>query len=111
MADVPLSERPVASTANGSRSASTCRWAMPTLFLQAPFWFESEHAPWTCLRDAAPQVLTSTEPCALCPRWEPRPSTAGAESLDHDHAGTPLRTGVPTMVDWFGAFQPPHETH
>ncbi len=54
------------------RHAANCRWATPTLFLRPPLWFEAERAPWTCLRDKRPRVLTTTEACAACPRWEPR---------------------------------------
>ena len=41
------------------RSAGSCRWAMPTLFLPAPFWFEAERCPWTCMRDLVPRVLST----------------------------------------------------
>jgi len=52
--------------------ASTCRWAVPTLFLPAPFWWEAEDRPWACLREATPRVLETTEVCADCPYWEAR---------------------------------------
>jgi hypothetical protein len=55
--------------------AATCRWATPTLFLTAPFWFEAERSPWACLRDNTPRILLSTESCATCSRWEPHPSS------------------------------------
>jgi hypothetical protein len=60
--------------------ASTCRWAVPTLFLAPPIWFYAWDAPWTCVRRAAPRVLSSTDQCCGCPRWEPR--TADDASLD-----------------------------
>ncbi len=79
--------------------AATCRWALPTLFLAAPWWLESENRPWTCLRDLTPRVLTSTDVCAVCPRWESRqPAAAGSEPA-----------AVPTALDWFGALRQPHE--
>jgi hypothetical protein len=56
--------------------AATCRWATPTLFLTAPYWWEAERAPWACLRDGTPRILTTTEECADCPRWEPRKNAA-----------------------------------
>ena len=49
---------------------SNCRWATPTLFLPTPFWFDAEECPWSCLADAAPRVLTATDGCARCARWE-----------------------------------------
>jgi hypothetical protein len=69
VADNQTSDRPVA--AHDGRHASTCRWATPTLFLAPPFWFEADNAPWTCVRDVTPHVLDTTEPCAICGRWEP----------------------------------------
>lgn len=55
---------------NKRRSASNCRWAMPTLFLPAPLWFDAESCPWSCRRDAVPRVVSSTDRCATCARWE-----------------------------------------
>lgn len=52
------------------QQACNCLWAAPTLFLSAPYWFDSESCPWACLRDADPHVLITTDPCASCPRWE-----------------------------------------
>jgi hypothetical protein len=72
LADAPTREQPIAATTNGKRSAATCRWATPTLFLQAPYWFEAENSPWACVRDIAPRVLSMTDQCAVCSRWELR---------------------------------------
>ncbi len=53
--------------------ASTCQWATPTLFLEAPFWFEAQQYPWTCTHDdAAPHLLWTTDICATCHRWRVR---------------------------------------
>lgn len=60
-------------------NAATCRWATPTLFLPAPFWFEAEMRPWTCVRDASPHVLDTTEVCAACARWGSRATPAAPE--------------------------------
>ena len=43
-------------TMHASRNAATCLWAVPTLFLRAPFWFEAENAPWSCVREPALRV-------------------------------------------------------
>jgi hypothetical protein len=93
---------------NVNRSAGTCRWATPTLFLTAPFWFDAEECPWTCVHDPVPRVLSTTDPCATCPRWEPRRTTPPTRTSDQEGPGT-VRETVPMMVDWFGAFPPPHE--
>jgi hypothetical protein len=57
--------------------ASTCRLAVPTLFLAPPIWLCAWDAPWTCLRHGAARVLASTEECCNCPWWEP--------AADHAH--------------------------
>jgi hypothetical protein len=57
---------------NAERHASTCRWATPTLFLPAPYWWDAEVRPWACIRGDTPRVLDTTEVCAECPHWEPR---------------------------------------
>jgi hypothetical protein len=98
-----VTERPIPR----QRSASNCRWATPTLFLPAPFWFDAEACPWSCLRDAAPRVLGTTDPCATCPRWEPQ-EVAPAQPSDR-RPETVGETAVPLLVDWLGAFPPPHE--
>jgi hypothetical protein len=73
------------------RRAANCRWATPTVLLPAPLWFDAETHPWSCVRDAAPRTLLTTDGCGVCPRWELR------------------QTAAPLMLDWFG-FPPPHET-
>ena len=45
---------------NTNQSVTTCRWARPTLFLHAPYWFEAETCPWTCTCDASLRVLKTT---------------------------------------------------
>jgi hypothetical protein len=67
------------SSAVTRRSASTCRWATPTILLAAPFWFEAEACPWSCLRNGKPRPLPTTEACRACPRWEARPAPAAAQ--------------------------------
>jgi hypothetical protein len=61
-----------------NRSATTCRWAVPTLFQPAPIWMESWGRPWTCVRDAQAQPLDTTEVCADCPRWDARDDAESA---------------------------------
>ena len=87
------------------RCAANCRWAMPTLFLRPPLWLEAEDYPWSCVRDETPRVLSSTDVCATCPDWELRRMGAAGEPLREETAHA-----FPMMVDWFGAFRPPHET-
>ena len=61
---------------NKNHHASNCRWATPTLFLPAPLWFDAESCPWGCRRDAVPRVVSSTDRCTNCTRWEPSASLA-----------------------------------
>jgi hypothetical protein len=98
-----VAERPI----DRQRSAVTCRWATLTLFLPAPFWFDAEACPWSCLRDAAPRVLATTDPCATCPRWEQRAPVA--ETPDQKRETTASEAATPLMMDWLGGFPPPHE--
>jgi hypothetical protein len=65
---------------NTKQSVTTCRWATPTLFLDAPYWFEAETFPWTCTRDVPLRVLGTTARCARCRRWEAQPAEAPAEA-------------------------------
>jgi hypothetical protein len=62
-----------------------CRWITPTVLLDAPYWVEAEASPWTCLRDATPRPLATTEECATCPRFEaagPAPAVRHPERPD-----------------------------
>ena len=90
------------------RSAATCRWATSTLFLPSPYWLEAERCPWTCVRGAGPAILTTTNPCASCSRWEPRSAIRAASVVGGTHFDGPGSRVVPAL-DWFGAFRPPHE--
>jgi hypothetical protein len=74
------------------RNAANFRWAVPTLFMPAPWWVEAETKPWTCARQELPRPLTTTEPCATCRYWEPQASDRVS----------------PTVADWFEALMP-HE--
>jgi len=56
-----------------ARTAHSCRWAAPTLFMAFPHWLESEDWPWSCLNPREPHRLESTDACRTCPEWEPRP--------------------------------------
>lgn len=93
-----------------TRSASTCRWAVPTLSRESLEWLEAENAPWTCVRGAETRVLETTEICEACPHWEPRPSGSKTDgnhkTADDQHQSS---EAVPA-TDWFGAGPPPHET-
>jgi hypothetical protein len=67
--------RPLASPTN-RRCAATCRSAVPTVTLPPPVWFEAENTPWSCVRDAKPRLLLSTERCLDCARWEAKPAAS-----------------------------------
>ena len=110
MSNVPGQEPRVLANVNGPRGAANCRWATPTLLLPEPLWHEAESFPWTCVRDTAPRALFTTEPCAVCDRWEPRHLAAHPETIASEGSGEMLPSVFPLVVDWFGAFRPPHET-
>jgi hypothetical protein len=65
---------------SNTHSVTTCRWARPTLFLHAPYWFEAETYPWTCTCDASLRVLRTTARCPSCLRWEAPPAEAPAQT-------------------------------
>lgn len=82
--------------------AVTCRWSVPTAFMPAPFWFEGERSPWTCLREAPPRILDTSDICVCCSDWEPPTARDGGRDRPVTGAG-------PTAADWFAAFPMPHE--
>lgn len=61
-----------------TRGAGTCRHAVPTLFMDAPTWMDATERPWTCVREAEPRELESTDVCRACAHWAPRPEAAEA---------------------------------
>ena len=65
-------------------AAVNCRFAVPTLFLKPPFWFEAERCPWACMQQPIPRVLETTDVCATCPGWERRSDEA---EVWFEHAG------------------------
>ena len=87
------------------KTAASCRWAVPTLFLREPLWLDAQDYPWTCLRDDRPRPLATTEDCATCPYWEqlraapigqplPHPAVEPARSHSTDVAAR--STGTPS---------------
>jgi len=52
------------------REAATCRWATPTLFLDAPYWFAAEETPWSCARDGVRCLADTTADCRFCAHWQ-----------------------------------------
>ena len=72
MTEAQSRQQPSLATAPVKRSVTTCRWAAPTLFLPAPYWFAAEGCPWTCLRDAPRPLEDAADACTTCSRWEPR---------------------------------------
>lgn len=60
------------------RSASTCKWAKPTISMPLPTWLEAWDRPWTCVLDGAARTLATTERCEGCPRWQPRVANAAS---------------------------------
>lgn len=92
-----------------TRSASACRWAVPTLSRDAPEWLEAESAPWTCVKDAEAKVLESTEPCETCPHWEARRHAAEPADARESTSEQAQGAGAVPSTDWFAAGPKPHE--
>jgi hypothetical protein len=74
---------------NSNRQASSCRWAIPTLLVDAPLWLYAWDAPWACVCDDEPRVLGTTHRCATCGRWEP-PAEAAPATAHAAARGRPL---------------------
>lgn len=56
------------------RSARTCRWAQPVVFVPLPGWIKIWPARWACLGDDRSRtVLDARSDCANCARWTERP--------------------------------------
>jgi hypothetical protein len=43
---------------------------MPTLFLDAPYWFGAEETPWSCARDGMRCLADTTAACRACEYWQ-----------------------------------------
>jgi hypothetical protein len=54
------------------RTVQQCRWAEPTLFLDAPWWLMAWDFPWSCQSAGTPAPVNDTAVCAHCVRWAPR---------------------------------------
>lgn len=101
-----IAKRPI----RGKRNASNCRWATPTLFLRAPFWFDAETCPWTCLRDSVPRLLNTTDCCGTCPRWESRTREKVPAIPDQKREPAAYDAPAPLMMDWLGGVPPRYDT-
>lgn len=62
-------------------TATSCRWAVSTLYLDSPLWLQSWNCPWSCLRDTEPRLLETTDECRTCSRWQPLEPGAKREPL------------------------------
>ncbi len=60
---------------NRSQTASSCRWAVPTIFVAGPTWTDAADRPWTCSRTPGPGELESTDICRTGAYWNARPGT------------------------------------
>jgi hypothetical protein len=75
--------------------ANNCRWARSTLALAGLLWLDAEACPWSCLRDGAPRLLSTTGPCSTCLRWEPHPTAPRADNRKQKRPTSDSMTIVP----------------
>jgi hypothetical protein len=61
---------PGAFMMNTLHRPSTCRFSLPTLFSPWPLWLDAWNKPWSCARDGKCTLLSNSEPCRTCQRWE-----------------------------------------
>jgi hypothetical protein len=65
-----------------SQGVHTCRWGIPTLFLEWPLWCEASQHEWSCTRDSTPTILTDPAVCRSCPYWTPRVQAAAGTDVE-----------------------------
>jgi hypothetical protein len=58
------------------------------LFLGRFMWLNAEDYPWACLRATTPRVLVTTDECAVCPDWEPKPAEQAEGRLEQEGAAS-----------------------
>lgn len=67
------------------QAVQTCKWAVPTLFLPWPLWYDAAVQHWSCTREPAPRGLPDPACCARCARW----AAAGQHNDPHEaHLGS-----------------------
>ncbi|MGE3888977.1 MAG: hypothetical protein AB7H81_21310 [Vicinamibacterales bacterium] len=97
---------------NVEHHASNCRWAVPTLFLPAPYCWEAEDRPWACIRTGSPRVLETTEVCRSCPHWKLGRGRAYADAATIDSVSEALedayraRASCRKVIEAFGRVSP-----
>jgi hypothetical protein len=81
-----------------AQSASSCRWAVPTLTIAGPEWIQAADREWTCTRVVPPEPLLSTDRCSWCPHWRPRPVQEAGPGEDAwpDHVANPMADDIIT---------------
>jgi hypothetical protein len=69
-----------------AQAVSTCRWAIPTLFLPWPLWFDASNNEWSCTRGERPRGLQDPSRCRICKGWEA--ARRSPECHQDDHLGS-----------------------
>ena len=66
------------------QAVHTCKWAVPTLFLPWPLWYDASAYEWSCTRGPQPRGLAQPAVCSTCYGWAPaqRPPE-GCHQDDH----------------------------
>ena len=70
-----------------AQAVSTCKWAIPTLFLPWPLWYDASSSEWSCTRGREPRGLPDPGVCATCARWT-LPSATGPSEPSDAHLGS-----------------------
>jgi len=65
---------------HADHAVRTCRFGVPTLFLQYPYWIDSLDWPWSCTVGRNPIALRIEDMCTDCPKWKDRMAEPGDTS-------------------------------
>jgi hypothetical protein len=71
-----------------AQAVQTCRWAMPTLFLPWPLWYDASAHEWSCTRGAKPRGLMDPVSCTTCRQWAPAERRTDCGCHQDDHLGS-----------------------
>jgi hypothetical protein len=50
-------------------AVQTCKWAIPTMFLPWPLWYDASEQDWSCTLGPAPRGVPDPTCCAACRNW------------------------------------------
>ena len=71
-----------------AQSVQTCRWAIPTLFLPWPLWFDATAFEWSCTKGVEPRGIPQPLSCTRCEGWAPAGCPSSCSCGEDGHLGS-----------------------